>query len=181
MPAKGLKRWSFWKKSLHLEQDHPGMWSLEDNFEMWCLNSWVHDRRASPTFLLTHRFHALSDSLIRSGGEGCLEFLKEFHALDVVVVAELCHHVFSSCFSSCPRYSACPWKGSLAHCSPSRPSPPGHKVSDFASSRPKLFMFSCFSSVLSFVVASRAGCSPRLGRCGKVVACLWWPTAASSG
>ena len=56
----------------------------------------MHDRRASPTFLLTHRFHALSDSLIRGGGEGCLEFLKEFHALDVVVVAELCHHVFSS-------------------------------------------------------------------------------------
>ena len=56
----------------------------------------MHDRRASPTFLLTHRFHALSDSLIRSGWEGCLEFLKEFHALDVVVVAELCHHVFSS-------------------------------------------------------------------------------------
>ena len=56
----------------------------------------MHDRRASPTFLLTHRFHALSDSLIRGGGEGCLELLKEFHALDVVVVAELCHHVFSS-------------------------------------------------------------------------------------
>ena len=56
----------------------------------------MHDRRASPTFLLTHRFHALSDNLIRSGGEGCLEFLKEFHVLDVVVVAELCHHVFSS-------------------------------------------------------------------------------------
>ena len=45
------------------------------------------EEQASPTFLLTHRFHALSDSLIRSGGEGCLEFLKEFHALDVVVVA----------------------------------------------------------------------------------------------
>ena len=53
-------------------------------------------------------------------------------------------------FSSCPRSrSACPWKGSLAHCSPSCPSPPGHKESDFASSRPKLFMFSsCFRAFL---------------------------------
>ena len=48
------------------------------------------------TFLLTHRFHALSDKIIWCSGIRCLQFLKEFHALDVVVVPKLCHHVLST-------------------------------------------------------------------------------------
>ena len=47
------------------------------------------------TFLPTHRFHALSDKLIWGGGIRCLQFLKEFHTLDVVVVPKFCHHVLS--------------------------------------------------------------------------------------
>lgn len=132
----------------------------------------MHDTSArelacTSTFLRTHRFHALSDKLIWGGRVRCLQFLKEFHALDVVVVPKFCHRCVLSLHLLLDVLDGSPHgRVHSIQCSPSPRSPrPGHRVSDFASSRPKLFMFSCFSSVLLFVVASRAGCPPRLGRC----------------